>query len=57
MHDVVTFFVLLCDHERDSHLMGIRLTCCVTVVFSVARTIYINNKEPDLYTNINFILF
>ena len=32
-------FVPLCDHKRDWHLIGLWLTCCVTVVSSVARTI------------------
>ena len=30
---------LLCDHERDWHLIGLWLTHCVAVVSSVARTI------------------
>ena len=29
----------LCDHKRDWRLIGLWLTCCVTVVSSVARTI------------------
>ena len=31
--------VPLGDHKRDWHLIGLWLTCCVTVVSSVARTI------------------
>ena len=32
--------VPLCDHKRDWHLIGLWLTCCVTVVSSVqSRTI------------------
>ena len=31
--------VPLCDHKRDWHLIDLWLTCCVTVVSSVARTI------------------
>ena len=34
-------FVPLCDHKRDWHLIGLWLTCCVTVVSSVARTMYV----------------
>ena len=30
--------VPVCDHERDWHVIGLWLTCCVTVVSSFART-------------------
>ena len=33
-------FIRLCGHERDWHLIGIWLTCCVTVISSAARTIH-----------------
>ena len=32
--------VPLCDHKRDWYLIGLWLTCCVTVFSSVLRVLY-----------------
>ena len=36
---MMMMMIPLCDHKRDWHLIGLWLTCCVTVVSSFAMTI------------------
>ena len=47
--DPLTFVPLFCDHKRDWHLIGLWLTCCVTVVSSDNTLNVWNNNNMFLW--------